>query len=249
MNGLTCILLSFFLLTANATLAITNEEENNYKQLDSLALAAETDKSSIIHNYTQIYAQYFDKYKNKAIKFCEIGILKGNSVKLWENYFPFAELHFIEIDSSNIQYQSQRSQYHFLDQTDKSALLLFAKNTGGDFDIIIDDGGHHMDQQIISFQSLFPYVKSGGMYIIEDLHTSYWNDWGGNGTQLLPKAGPGTAVYFLQNLVDDLNYTGAVTGLADHRKISSSLKSTLNEYQDKIYSIHFYNSLCIILKR
>jgi len=103
-----------------------------------------------------------------------------------------------------------------------------------------------MIQQINSFKALFPFVKSGDMYIIEDLHTSYWKGWGGYGSFHKPLSGATTAVTFLKNLVDDLNYTGAYTQCADGEKTPPDLQVTLNAYQDQIYSIHFYKSLCII---
>jgi hypothetical protein len=225
------------------------EEWNPYTYLDNLTNEAGTDKGSIAHNYTRIYAKYFDSIRNTPIKFMEIGIAAGSSVKLWERYFPKAELHFIDINPQDIQYFSNRSHYHFVDQTDISRLRSLGDSLGRDFDIIIDDGGHKMDQQIISFETLFPYIKSGGMYIIEDLHTSYWRSFGGCGEPGNPFSCPGTCVDFLQHLVDDVNYTGGFTGYADPNKVSDELRQKLNYYQEHIESIHFYKSLCIIIKR
>ena len=74
----------------------------------------------------------------------------------------------------------------------KKSLIQFIQQSGGDFDIILDDGGHKMDQQITSFRVLFPILKSGGVYIIEDLGTSYLLEWGGYGTKPNPKTGPWT---------------------------------------------------------
>lgn len=242
-------LVSFFILFFTSLCAI-EKDQAEYQLLNQIALQAGADKSSAFHNYTEIYAQYFAKFRNEPIKFMEIGIYKGSSVKLWEQYFPNAELHFIDITTKYIEYYSQRSHYHFVDQSDRKALQTLAQNIlGGGFDVILDDGGHTMDGQITSFQVLFPFVKSGGMYIIEDLHTSYWRSFGGKGTQQHPKAGQGTTVGYLQNLIDDLNYTGAVTGCADDNKVPPALQKTLNYFQDQIYSMHFYDSVCIIIKK
>ena len=97
-----------------------------------------TDKSSAFHNYTRIYSKYLSKFKAAPIKFLEIGIYYGNSVKLWERYFPNADLHFIDIDPNQIHYHSIRSHYHFVDQANKKALSNFVIGEGGDFDVIID---------------------------------------------------------------------------------------------------------------
>ena len=226
---------------------IKNEE---YLYLDELALLAGTDKSSAFHHYTKVYADYFGPIKNDPLIFLEMGIYKGNSVKLWESYFPHATLHFIDNNPSLIEYDSTRSHYHFIDQTNWEALHTFAKSVGGQFDIILDDAGHSMIGQIGSFQTLFPYLKSGGLYVIEDLHTSYWNTtYGGGGNMENPKSGPGTCVFYLQSLVDDLNYTSARTACADPKKVPQSIQQTLNYYQDHIDSIHIHKSVCIIKKK
>ncbi len=228
--------------------AYENEKHHNYQIMDTLALNAGTDKSSAFHNYTSVYSKYFDKIKNDRLVFLEIGIYKGDSVKLWENYFPNADLHFIDITSEYIQYNSTRSHYHFLNQKNVLALEALGKDVGP-FDIIIDDGGHTMTQQITSFKALFPFVKPGGMYVIEDLHTSYWNQYGGIGSFENPIGGKGTTVGFLQELVDSVNFVGASTECADFDKANASLLSRMTKYQKHIESIHFHSSLCIIIKR
>ncbi len=221
-----------------------------YKYLDQIANEEVTDKASFHHNYTEVYAEYFAPLRNKSIKFLEIGIGIGSSVRLWERYFPNAELHFIDIvPQSNNCYFPLRTQYHFLDQANEDALRRFVNIVGGEFDIIIDDGGHRMDQQINSFKVLFPQIKSGGLYIIEDLCTSYWTSHGGNGSLQTPLAGPGTALEFLKNLVEDVNHIGAATSCADWRKTPPDLWARLNTYEQNISSITFYSSLCIIKKR
>lgn len=221
---------------------------DEYGYLDRLAIEAGTDKSSKGHNYTKVYAHYLNFFKDKPIKFLEIGILFGQSVKLWEKYFQNAELHFIDIDSKQIQYHSERSTYHFLDQGDKAQLQTFIESNSN-FDVIIDDGGHYMDQQINSFIILFQALNSGGIYIIEDLHTSYWKKFGGGGDFENPVSSPESTIEFLKSLIDDLNYIGARTGISDFEQVPLSILSTLNYFQENILSMHFYDSLCIIIKR
>ncbi len=223
-------------------LAAWENHPNEYQTLDALALEAGADKSSNYHNYTQVYYKYFAPLRAQPIKFLEIGIYKGNSVKLWENYFPNAELHFIDITLDFVEYFSKRSQYHLGNQASPADLSRIMRASGGEFDVILDDGGHHMDQQIMSFQVLFPHVKSGGMYIIEDLHTSYWEGW--NAARY-----PISAVNFLKGLIDELNFVGQRTARASHLKIDPSIAGELNPYREQIESIHFYDSIAIIIKR
>ncbi len=238
--------LAFFLL-------IGCLQADDYRNMDDLAVQLDgtraSGKGSNWHNYTEVYSRYFASLKNKPIKFFEIGIFEGNGVQMWEQYFPNAELHFMDITFDYAKYFSTRSHYHLGDQANVYDLHRVIDSTGGDFDIIIDDGGHTMKQQLVSFVTLFPFVKSGGMYVIEDLHTSYWKDYGGGGTYQHPKAGPGTFIQFLKDRIDDVNYVGARTLCADHSKVPPEIEKELDSFKKEIYSLHFYDSLCFILKR
>ena len=217
-------------------------DQSEYQYLDSIAVRVGADKGSFYHNYTEVYSQYFSPLKDKPIKFLEIGIYKGASVKLWEEYFKAADLHFMDITFQNAEYFSNRSQYHLCNQESIAELRNLINTTGGDFDVILDDGGHTMNQQITSFKTLFPHVKSGGMYIIEDLHTSYWPHWGGGNHR-------GTAIAFLKSLIDDVNFVGQRTGKASHLNVDPSIHDELNIYREQIRTIHFYDSVAIIIKR
>lgn len=94
-------------------------EAMTYETLDAIAVAAGTGKSSIRQNFTRHYVHYFEKYRPLPVKFMELGIDQGSSVKLWEKYFPYAELHFVDITAMNIKYNSTRSQYHFISPHNK----------------------------------------------------------------------------------------------------------------------------------
>ena len=216
--------------------------------MDDLALAAGTDKSSESHNYTKVYSQYFKSSKDKPIRFLEIGIYRGDSVRFWENYFSKADLHFIDITNQYIQYYSPRSQYHFLDQGDIPSLKRFAAQQEA-FDVILDDGGHTMEQQINSFLVLFSSVKPGGLYIIEDLHTSYYMYGYGASRDHLGRPGNDTAIAFLKNLIDDVNFPGAATSCANPDKLPAELKAKMSNISQHIESIRFYSSVCIIEKK
>jgi hypothetical protein len=216
--------------------------------LNDLAIFYGTDKSSHWHNYAEIYEKYFAPLKDSRIKFLEIGLAMGYSAHMWEHYFTEAELHFIENEKNFLEiYQShapERSFCHSLDQANENELLEFISKTGGNFDIILDDGGHQMDQQINSFRTLFPALKSGGIYIIEDLATSF-SHLNTSVTESLP----GTTVFFLKELIDQINsFTVRPPHLpyfcADYTK-----HHNLNYYQQHIHSIHFYNCMVVIIKR
>ena len=156
-------------------------KELTYKfgELSSLA-EDETDKGPKHHNYTEIYEHIFFSMKNAPIKICEIGIGKGGSLILWQEYFPNATIYGIDIKDKHFL-DSKRIKTFIADQAKRDQLKQFIEKYGGDYNIILDDGGHSMEQQQTSFGYLFKYVKPGGYYIIEDVHTSlprYYSGYG-----------------------------------------------------------------------
>jgi len=217
--------------------------------LDELALKYGTDKSSKFHAYTKIYEKYFHQLKNQPLKFLEIGFCYGCSAHMWEDYFTQAEIHFIDNNPGTLHHFTNfsRTMLHIMNQEDPNELANFIKKTGGEFDIIIDDGGHTMHQQITSFVQLFPAVKSGGLYVIEDLHTSYANfipDYVQYGSMTQK-----TTVEFLQNLIHAVNAVGARTGWANFEACPKNIVDQFSTYEKGIESMHFYGSLCFIFKR
>jgi 8-demethyl-8-alpha-L-rhamnosyltetracenomycin-C 2'-O-methyltransferase len=170
---------------------------------------------------------------------------------MWDAYFTHPETRIYSIDCNDTYFSalalcSARCTVHKADQENPGELCAFVAATQQTFDIIIDDGGHSMNQQITSFKTLFPFLKPGGLYIIEDLHTSYWQEYGSLGSQEEPMASANSTIRFLQALVDDINFVGARTSCANKEK--HSLAVNLNEYQKNIKAIHFYSSTCIIEK-
>lgn len=125
------------------------------------------------HLYSPIYHSYFEGLRNKEISIFEIGIGSGASIKVWYDYFPKANIYALDIvDYSHLD--NNRIKTFKGDQSSRTDLEAIFKQINRPMDIIIDDGGHHMNQQQISFGCLFKFLKSGGLYFIEDLHTSYW---------------------------------------------------------------------------
>lgn len=136
--------------------------------------ADRTDKGMLDHGFVEVYDKFFCQWQNEPIRILEIGLYNGGSLGLWYDYFTKASIFGIDIEPKT-QYENDRTKTFVADQVDRNQLKSFIDTHGGDFDIIIDDGGHAMAQQEISFGFLFPFVKSGGYYVIEDLHTSLQN--------------------------------------------------------------------------
>lgn len=122
--------------------------------------------------FTPIYNRFFEKIRYDSLNILEIGVANGTSLKMWEEFFPNSYIYGIDIVNSK-QYDTIRTKTYIANQTNRNELNN-VMNEIGKVDIIIDDGGHMMGQQQISFATLFKYVKPNGLYFIEDLHTSYW---------------------------------------------------------------------------
>jgi hypothetical protein len=132
-----------------------------------------TDKIS--HGYMSTYNKVFKEIPNSK-KVLEIGVYKGESLKLLSSYFKEAKIYGFDINDST-QYQTEKIITFQGNQESVEDLQNFIDIYGGDFDLIIDDGGHTMKQQQLTFGVLFKYLKNGGIYIIEDLHTSRWENF------------------------------------------------------------------------
>lgn len=128
------------------------------------------------HGYIPFYETFFSKMHNTK-NVLEIGVFNGGSLNYFNNYFPNATIFGIDI-LDKTHYDTQNIKTFIVNQEDRDDLKKFLDKTNVDFDIILDDGGHTMKQQQTSFGFLFSKVKSGGLYIIEDLHTSRFQNYG-----------------------------------------------------------------------
>lgn len=166
------------------------------------------------------YKRLFEEFKDKKGKILEIGIQKGGSLELWEDWLPGFQVIGVDILDCK-EFDTERIKTIQCDQTDPK-ILDYAP-----FDIIIDDGGHTMKQQQESFKMLYPHLNKGGLYIIEDLNTSYWDEFYDQDLKTTD---------FLKGLVDDVNREAY---------LSSRCHLDKREFYD-ITSISFYKYLCVI---
>lgn len=138
------------------------------KKLTEIGLKYGTDKATY-HNFTDVYDSYFSKYESPRI--LEIGVYNFASIQMYREYFKNPYIVAMDIDDKS-QYVDASWRYVRGDQSKIEDLEKCVQNESL-FDIIIDDGGHTMAQQQISFGFLLKHVKPGGIYILEDLHTSF----------------------------------------------------------------------------
>lgn len=148
--------------------------EDIVDELTALADKYGTDKGSNAHNFTPFYNKHLNLHREEFKKVVEIGVWKGESLSMWKDYFANAIIIGCDIEDKSM-YKSERISTFLLDQSSKIQLERFDLANGAD--LIIDDGSHFMDHQQMTLPSMFKKLKSGGYYILEDLHSSYLEDW------------------------------------------------------------------------
>ena len=148
------------------------------KSLKEISLKYDVDKLEL--GFLDHYEEKFESIRNDITKVLEIGVETGRSHRMWLEYFPNANIYGFDIFKFGVDELNRlqkdnpyldRSIMFKGDQENTNDLEKFLSLHGGDFDIIIDDGGHTMKQQQVSLGVLFNAVKPGGYYIIEDLHS------------------------------------------------------------------------------
>lgn len=215
--------------------------------IENLAVQFGSDKRQEIHGYTEHYWQYFRDIKPK--KLLEIGVFGGSSVNIWNAFFPECQITGVDNnpDTLNIRTIHKRIELQIGDQANVEFLQSL-----GNYDVIIDDGGHTMKQQITSFEVLWSKLNKGGLYVIEDLHTSYWNEFQDYEIRTTD---------FLKMLVDSVNLNGqngygnifSAASYADtegygFNKLDAAVKNGEIFYHS-VEFVHFYKSIVFIKKR
>ena len=147
-----------------------------------------TDKSSIHHDYCKTYERFFAPLRYQPILLFEVGVggyqypdRGGADLLGFAEYFPLAQIHAIDIHPKT-GLDKGRISTHVCSQDDEPALKVLIEKIGAP-DIIIDDGSHVNPLTIRTFEILFPLLKDGGIYVVEDAHTSYWPDAGFEGCE------------------------------------------------------------------
>ena len=161
----------------NYSREIKNAEDFKTASLDQIGGHYCTDKSypnrTAQITYLEIYEMYFQRFKEAAIDMVEIGVRRGQSINTWNKYFTNANsIYGIDIDEtwwSSLLFD----HIHYIHADATEAAILDNFSPEQQFDIIIDDASHINEQIIKSFEIFYPRLKSGGIYVIEDLYNSY----------------------------------------------------------------------------
>jgi hypothetical protein len=211
--------------------------------LPKLAVAFDTDKWCAEHWYAEQYQRHFESRRRKKLNILEIGIggyenprRGGESMRMWKAYFPNSRIFGIDIyDKTCID--EDRIKTFRGSQVDEDFLRTVVREIGS-IDIIFDDGSHYNEHVIVTFKMLFPLMASNGIYVVEDLQTSYWEkvkdqSWGGSKDLTAPH----TSMNFFKRLIDGLNYE----------------EFTIDRYAPSYFDRHiiamcFYHNLAFIYK-
>jgi predicted O-methyltransferase YrrM len=219
--------------------------------LKQIMLANKVTKDSR-HGYAQFYEKYLESYRSSAKKVLEIGVDTGVSISAWLGYFTNAAIYGMDIDYSAMSPGMFNAESRVTlfpgDQGNPEDLSKFIQAHGGNFDIIIDDGGHTMQQQQLTFKTYFKHLAPGGVYVIEDLHTSYLNpyDYGQHKT-------PVTTLSLCKHLetgLKDKTYSTEFITADELNKIKDSIKACKVEKNVDDNTSPLDNSeICFILKK
>ena len=152
---------------------------------------------------------------------------------MWKSYFGHeAKIYGVDINPHCKQVEEEQIKIFIGDQEDKEFLKSLLEAIPK-IDILIDDGGHTMKQQINTFEVLFPHVDKNGIYLCEDLHTSYWKKFGGGYRK------SSTFIEYSKNFIDFIN--------AWHSRQQKKLR--ISKFTGSVHSLHYYDSILVIEKK
>jgi hypothetical protein len=184
-------------------------------------------------HYFEIYDRHFSRYRGTEVHLIEVGVNHGGSLQMWADYFgPRARIYGIDINPACRKLAGGQIEILIGDQEDRAFLRSVVKKVPR-IDILIDDGGHMMRQQVTTFEELFAHVDSNGVYLCEDLHTSYWPQFGGGYRK------SASFIEYSKNFIDYLN--------AWHSPEKKRLD--VSDFTRSAHSLHYYDSVLVIEKR
>jgi cephalosporin hydroxylase len=176
-------------------------------------------------HYFTAYERHFARFVNRPLTIVEIGCGQGGSLQMWKKYFgPQAQIVGLDINAGCKAYEEDNIAVRIGDQCDTAFLAMVLEEFGTP-DIVLDDGSHIMSHIVATFRYLFPRTAPDGVYMVEDLHTAYWDEYQGGLRR------PGSFIELCKDLVDELNANWA-RGVLEPTEFSRTTQS-----------MHFYDSL------
>ncbi len=177
-------------------------------------------------HYFDIYDRHFSKFVGRDVHVLEIGIYSGGSLEMWRHYFgQNCRVYGVDIEEACKTYENEYTDIFIGDQEDRNFWKTF-KERVPTIDILIDDGGHSAEQQIVTLEEMLPHLRPGGIYLCEDVHGVH------NGF-----------CSFSQGLVNNLNAMMFSDPELRHKGGISPI-----QFQAWIRSVHFYPYITVLEK-
>ncbi len=184
-------------------------------------------------HYFAVYDRHLSRFRGGDVHLLEIGVRHGGSLQMWKDYLGSrARIYGVDIDPDTRGLEDEQIEIIIGDQEDREFLRQLAHRLPR-IDILLDDGGHTMAQQINTFEVLFPHIAGDGIYICEDTHTSYWAAFGGGYRRR------GTFIEYAKALVDQLHAYHNQDGVQGW---------TVTDFTRAVESMHFYDSMVVMEK-
>jgi cephalosporin hydroxylase len=186
--------------------------------------------------YFDVYHRHLQHFRGQPVTLVEVGVQKGGSLEMWSNYLgPQARIIGIDVDPecANLKYEQSNIEVIIGDQASPEFWTETLSKIGN-IDIFIDDGGHTMDQQIVTLESVFPKLNMNGVFICEDCHTSYMSGFGG---------GLGSKNSFME-------YCKSIIDI-QHRRWHNTFITELDRkssFVKELTSMHVYDSVVVLEK-
>ncbi len=185
------------------------------------------------HHYLEIYHRHFAAFRDQSPVVVEIGVWQGGSLQMWREYFgPGCRIVGIDNNPRCRKFADEHTMILIGDQGDRE-FLASVRSRVPKIDILIDDGGHTMGQQIATFEELYPHIQRHGIYLCEDVHTSLLNPFGGGVRR------EGTFLEYSKALVDRL-----YGWYSQEQKLLG-----ITDFTESTFGLHFYDSVVVIEKR
>jgi hypothetical protein len=215
---------------------------NDFEKIWAHGLDGTSDKW---HHYFEVYDRHLMRLRKQPVRYLEIGVQRGGSLRMMQEYLgPDATVCGIDIDPACADNPAHRV---FIGDQAEPAFLQHCVAQMQGVDIVIDDGGHVPDQQLISFITLFPLLNDGGVYIVEDLHTCFWDGYtasrlGINFYDYAKGLTDKLALWHLDRRFSDGRAFEPLEQRQGERKLNNFAAET-------IFSIAFYDSIVVFEKR
>jgi hypothetical protein len=181
-------------------------------------------------HYFEVYDRHFSRFRGREVNVLEIGIYCGGSLEMWKHYFGGrAKIYGVDIQLGCKAYEEERVRVFIGDQADRNFWKRFKLEVAA-IDIVIDDGSHVPEHQIVTLEELLPDVRPGGVYVCEDVHDPF-----------------GELASYVQAMSHNLNaFEGVEENPADDK---TGIVCAATPLQSAIHSIHFYPYVVVIEKR